>query len=159
MQVMDGVMDVVLRQRLAREPHAVPAPVRSSTADRAAAFVRSMAVTSCASRPPSTVDVVPQSPSPFFSDDIVAAVLAHMNSDHNDDNLLIARAFGAQDATTAVMTTLDHTGGTWLYTADAEHSLTVSWSTEIAGRAEIRREIVRLYDLACEKLGVQPRPH
>ncbi len=101
---------------------------------------------------------MPNSPK-VFSDDIVSAVLKHMNSDHNDDNLLIARAFGAPDATAAVMTTLDHTGGTWVYTAGAEHSLTVPWSTQIAERAEIRREVVRLYDLSCEKLGIEPRPH
>ena len=83
-----------------------------------------------------------------------------MNSDHNDDNLLIARAFGDPDATTATMTTLDESGGTWQYTAgDAPTELTVPWSTTIAERAEIRREIVHLYDAACAKLGLEPRPH
>ena len=82
-----------------------------------------------------------------------------MNGDHNDDNLLIARAFGNPDATAATMTTLDHRGGTWVYTADGDHELTVPWSTEISERPEIRREVVRLYDLACEKLGLEPRPH
>ncbi|MDJ0333729.1 DUF2470 domain-containing protein [Salinibacterium sp. G-O1] len=102
---------------------------------------------------------MPNSPSAVFSDDIVAAVLTHMNSDHPDDNLLIVRAFGAQDATAAVMTTLDHAGGTWVYTAGVERTLTVPWSRDIAERAEIRREIVRLYELSCEKLGITPRPH
>lgn len=79
-----------------------------------------------------------------------------MNSDHNDDNLLIARAFGDPAATSATMTTLDEHGGTW------EHDgaeLTVPWSTTISERAEIRREIVALYDAACERLGIEPRPH
>jgi hypothetical protein len=83
-----------------------------------------------------------------------------MNSDHNDDNLLIARAFGDPDATAATMTTLDDTGGSWVYTTPAgESRLTVPWSTPIAERPEIRREIVVLYDAACEKLGIAPRPH
>ena len=83
-----------------------------------------------------------------------------MNSDHNDDNLLIARAFGQPDATAATMTTLDESGGTWVYTAGgAETDLTVPWSTTIAERPEIRREIVQLYDAACAKLGLEPRPH
>jgi len=83
-----------------------------------------------------------------------------MNSDHNDDNLLIARAFGDPDAASATMTMLDESGGTWLYTlGDAETELTVPWTTTIAERPEIRREIVRLYDAACEKLGIAPRPH
>jgi len=83
-----------------------------------------------------------------------------MNDDHNDDNLLIARAFANVDATSSIMTSLDEKGGTWAYTADDEdHSVTVPWSTEISERAEIRREIVVLYDDACEKLGLEPRPH
>ena len=83
-----------------------------------------------------------------------------MNSDHNDDNLLIARAFGDPDATSATMTTLDERGGTWIYTVSAGDShLTVPWSTTISERPEIRREIVVLYDAACEKLGITPRAH
>ena len=83
-----------------------------------------------------------------------------MNDDHNDDNLLIARAFANVDATSSIMTSLDEKGGTWAYTAEGEdHSVTVPWSTEISERAEIRREIVVLYDDACEKLGLEPRPH
>jgi hypothetical protein len=97
---------------------------------------------------------------PTFSADVIEAVLAHMNSDHNDDNVLIARAFGDPDATSATMTTLDETGGTWLFdTPRRQELLTVPWSTTISERAEIRREIVHLYDVACEKLGVTPRPH
>ena len=29
----------------------------------------------------------------------------------------------------------------------------------ITERAEVRREIVALYDEACRRLGVEPRPH
>lgn len=95
-----------------------------------------------------------------FTDDVVSAVLAHMNSDHNDDNLLIARAFATPDATAATMTTLDHRGGTWVYWVGQEqHELTVQWSAEISERPQIRREIVRLYDRSCAKLGIKPRPH
>lgn len=97
---------------------------------------------------------------PTFPPETVAAVLAHMNGDHPEDNLLIARAFGHPDATAAAMTSLDHRGGTWVYTADGTaHELTVPWSTEIGERPEIRREIVVLYDRACEALGIEPRPH
>lgn len=97
---------------------------------------------------------------PTFPPETIEAVLAHMNSDHNDDNLLIARAFGDPDATSATMTTLDESGGTWNYTAPAgDAELTVPWSTTISERPEIRREIVVLYDAACAKLGITPRPH
>jgi hypothetical protein len=97
---------------------------------------------------------------PVFSPDVVAAVLHHMNDDHLDDNLLIARAFGDRAADAATMVALDEHGGQWTYTAGAaEHPLTVPWSTPIAERAEIRREIVVLYDRACAELGITPRPH
>lgn len=102
---------------------------------------------------------MPTSPE-VFPAEIVDAVLAHMNSDHNDDNLLIVRAFGDPDATAATMTTLDHRGGTWSYAlAGEERRLTLPWSADIGERHEIRREIVGLYDAACRRLGIQPRPH
>ena len=83
-----------------------------------------------------------------------------MNNDHLDDNLLIARAFGESQATSSVMKSLDGSGGTWAYSGPAgEHELTVPWSTEISERAEIRREIVVLYDAACARLGITPRAH
>ena len=96
-----------------------------------------------------------------FSDDIVAAVLHHMNDDHAADNLLIARAFGNGNAEKAHMVHLDGLAGHWLFSAgDAvEHPLRVEWSQPISERAEIRREIVVLYDRACAALGVEPRPH
>jgi hypothetical protein len=96
-----------------------------------------------------------------FSTEIVSAVLAHMNSDHNDDNLLIVRAFAESAAISAAMVSLDHTEATWQY-SDAhgvEHHVTVPCSTTISERIEIRHEIVRLYDRACEKLGLEARPH
>ena len=96
-----------------------------------------------------------------FSPDIVDAVLAHMNDDHRDDNVLIVRAFAGRHADTAVMADLDGRGGTWRYRFEGEeHELHLPWSSgEITERPEIRREIVVLYDAACTQLGVEPRPH
>ena len=107
---------------------------------------------------------------PAFDATIVAAVLHHMNDDHADDNLLIARAFGDRTAIGARMTNVDGIAGHWMYSvADAaeatdaavtaERSLRVSWSQVISERAEIRREIVALYDRACHTLGIEQRPH
>ncbi|EAR26086.1 hypothetical protein A20C1_09404 [marine actinobacterium PHSC20C1] len=96
-----------------------------------------------------------------FSAEIVSAVLAHMNSDHNGDNLLIVRAFAESAAISAAMVALDDREGTWQY-SDAhgvEHHVSVPWSKAISERTEIRREIVHLYDRACEKLGIEARPH
>lgn len=103
-----------------------------------------------------------------FDPAIVAAVLHHMNDDHADDNLLIVRAFGDRGATTARMVDVDGHAGHWVYSVAAadeivategETVLSVEWSGPITERAEIRREIVALYDRACAALGIEPRPH
>lgn len=105
---------------------------------------------------------------PIFSFDpaIVEAVLHHMNDDHADDNLLIARAFGDRQAQSARMVGVDGSAGYWSYSvspagnAPAEQlDVRVAWPDAITERAEIRREIVALYDRACNELGVTPRPH
>ncbi len=95
-----------------------------------------------------------------FEPAVVDAVLAHMNDDHTDDSLLISRAFGLPDAEAATMTGLDGDAG--VFTAvvgGVPTELRVPWSTSITERAEIRREVVVLYDRACEALGLEPRPH
>ena len=98
-----------------------------------------------------------------FSPEIIAAVLHHMNDDHNDDSLLIVKAFVNADATRAVMTGLDGQQGYWQYWVndpDAPIDTTVSWpGGSITERAEIRREVVKLYENACDALGLEQRPH
>lgn len=101
--------------------------------------------------------------SQVFDDATVSAVLAHMNADHPDDSTLIVRAFAPEvAAASATMARFDGDGGTWIATtADgAEREVTVPWpGGPITARPEVRREIVALYDLACERLGVPPRAH
>ncbi len=102
-----------------------------------------------------------------FDEQIIAGVLRHMNADHVDDNLLIVRAFdGSADGTseyvTAEMTSFDGDGGSWrAVTADGSaREVRVRWpGGAITERPEVRREIVALYDEACRRLGVTPRPH
>jgi hypothetical protein len=98
---------------------------------------------------------------PTFSPDIVNAVLNHMNGDHLDDNLLIAQAFGDRDAETSEMIDLDENEGTWVFTvAGDQRMLDVPWpGGPISERAEIRREVVVLYENACAVLGITPRDH
>lgn len=100
----------------------------------------------------------------IFEDDVVAAVLHHMNNDHAEDNLLIARAFAtASDLriTGAVMLDFNGDGGVWQITRSGlPEELDVPWpGGPITERAAVRREVVALYDAACERLGVTPRPH
>ena len=103
-----------------------------------------------------------------FDDAALAGVLGHMNGDHAGDNLLIARAFAADagvtdaEITASVMTAFDGARGVWLATLadDSTAEVAVPWpSGPISERREVRREIVALYDEACRRLGVEPRPH
>lgn len=103
----------------------------------------------------------------IFEDNVRAAVLHHMNDDHQDDNLLITRAFGGADGgkaeiAAAAMTGFDGAGGDWSITlADGgERTVRIPWpGGAISERIEVRQQIVRLYDDACAALGVEPRPH
>lgn len=97
-----------------------------------------------------------------FDESALAGVLGHMNGDHGDDNILIARAFGPQGVVGAVMTDFDGDGGTWEATLSDGSAIPVraSWpGGPITERPAVRREIVALYDEACRRLGVEPRPH
>jgi hypothetical protein len=98
----------------------------------------------------------------IFDDAARAGVLGHMNADHTDDNLLIVRAFAIADAASATMTGFDGDGGDWDATTAAgdTRQARVPWpGGPITERAEVRREIVALYDEACRRLGIEPRPH
>lgn len=99
-----------------------------------------------------------------FDADVIAAVLRHMNGDHTDDNLLIARAFAEPSDETidgSVMTGFDGEAGVWEISRGGTTSeLRVPWpGGPITERPQVRREVVALYDAACARLGVEPRPH
>lgn len=99
-----------------------------------------------------------------FDSDVITAVLRHMNGDHTDDNILIARAFAESaeaEITASVMTGFDGEAGVWEITRDGSVTeLRVPWpGGPIADRPSVRREVVALYDAACARLGVEPRPH
>jgi hypothetical protein len=98
----------------------------------------------------------------IFEPDVIAAILRHMNDDHRDDNLLITRAFVDREISSAEMVRFDGDGGTWLVAtaATSPAEATIAWpGGSISERPAVRREIVALYDEACERLGVEPRPH
>lgn len=94
-----------------------------------------------------------------FAPEIVDAVLKHMNDDHTDDNLIIARAFSDRpdSVTSAVMSDCDGEAGVWDVTVDgAQTQLRIPWpGGPISERPEIRREVVALYNAAYERLGIQ----
>lgn len=94
-----------------------------------------------------------------FGADVVAGVTGHMNGDHAEDNLLIAKAFGYPGATASEMVGVNGGAGVWRVVDEAgEHELSVPWpGGTISERPEIRREVVALYQAACERLGVPAR--
>lgn len=97
-----------------------------------------------------------------FSPEIVTKATTHMNEDHADGNLYIVRAFADPEAKSATMTTLDDKAGTWSYVAadGSEKTATVPWPAgPISERMQIRVQVVALYKTACEKLGVEVKPH
>ena len=93
-----------------------------------------------------------------FSDDVVSAVLHHMNDDHADDSLVIVRAFAHPDASEATMTGLDGDGGDWIATVHGEEvPVRVAWPSPVSERPGIRRAVVELYGEACDRLGMPRR--
>ena len=94
-----------------------------------------------------------------FSDADVTAVAAHMNGDHTADCLLIVRAFGAPTAQAARMSGMDGEAAEFVARVDGTDAVVrVPWSRPLTTRAEVRPEVVRLYEEANRVLGLQPRP-
>ncbi len=98
-----------------------------------------------------------------FDDETVTAVLSHMNKDHAEDNVIIARAYSGLDfVAEAKLTRFDGAEGVWaVVTAEGdEHEVTVPWPDgEISERSDVRRQIVSLFHTACARLGIQPPEH
>jgi hypothetical protein len=93
-----------------------------------------------------------------FGEDVVAAVLRHMNDDHTGDSLVIVRGFAEARATAAAMTGLDAEAGEWSAEVDGENrQVRIPWLGPVTERADIRREVVALYDAGLERLGLPPR--
>lgn len=94
-----------------------------------------------------------------FTPEIADAVTRHMNGDHTDDNVVICRALGGQpDATSATMTGLSPAGIDFAVDTPAGPATAhVPWRGPIAERADIRRDVVAMYDEACALLGLPGR--
>jgi hypothetical protein len=98
------------------------------------------------------------SPDGSFPPDVVTAVLRHMNDDHRDDSLVIVRAFGLPEATSAKMTGFDRDRAWFQATVAGEPiELRVPWGTPVTERAQLRPAVVVLYTSACEALGIPAR--
>lgn len=94
-----------------------------------------------------------------FSPEESAAILRHMNGDHASDSVLMVRALGGQPgATDATVTGVDKAGIDFRAVVDgSERSVRIPWARTLAARAEVRGEVVRLYQESCAALGIEPR--
>ncbi|GII02973.1 DUF2470 domain-containing protein [Planobispora takensis] len=94
-----------------------------------------------------------------FTPDVVEAIKRHMNDDHADDALLIVKALGGQPEATAARTSgVDAEAIEFDATVEGrEVAVRVPWGATLTERAQVRREVVRLYQEACAALGVPAR--
>jgi putative heme iron utilization protein len=88
----------------------------------------------------------PAEPTPF-GPEVVTAIMAHMNGDHLDDNVVIVRALSAfPDASAAVMTGLDADAIEFAVTDPAgERTVRLPFSRRLTERGEVRAEVVRMF--------------
>lgn len=90
----------------------------------------------------------------------VAAVVAHMNGDHAEDNVVICRGAGARpDVVRAELVDLDAESLTFEVetTSGTTEVLTVAFRRAVTERAQVRHEVVRLFDESVALLGPPPR--
>lgn len=94
-----------------------------------------------------------------FTPDVVQAIKRHMNDDHGDDALLICKGLGGQpEAASATTADVDAEAIEFVAVVDGRDvTVRVPWSTTLTERAQVRREVVRLYQEACAALGVPAR--
>lgn len=93
-----------------------------------------------------------------FPPEVVRAVTAHMNDDHAEETLLICQVLGGcPTATEARMTGVDQAGGDYVAAVDGvDTPVRIPWPSPVTERAQIRREVVRMYREACARSGVPP---
>ncbi|MGQ0680125.1 MAG: DUF2470 domain-containing protein [Actinomycetota bacterium] len=93
----------------------------------------------------------------IFGEQVVAAVMSHMNQDHASDSLVICKGLGgAVHADRAQMSGMDP-GGIEFTVWSATQALSIvriPWNTTPVARSEIRTEVVQMYQKASANLGL-----
>lgn len=94
-----------------------------------------------------------------FADDVIRAVMRHMNNQHARDCVLICRGLGGRpEASAAEMSGMDGDGIDFVATVgDEAVAVRVPWSHRLTERAEVRVEVTRMYEQACALLGLPAR--
>lgn len=95
--------------------------------------------------------------------EVIAAIVAHMNGDHAEDNVVICRGAGGRpDVERAELVDLDQEALTFEVetTAGTREPLVVPFRSPVTERAQVRVEVVRLFDESAAQLRLPPRtPH
>jgi len=77
--------------------------------------------------------------------DSAASILEHMNADHGDALILLARAFAGVDAVEAVMTSVDRLGfHVRLKTAEGIRSARIAFTSEVKSPLDARKVLVEM---------------
>lgn len=81
-----------------------------------------------------------------FDEEVIAAVIGHMNAEHRHDSLAIVRSLaGVTDATEVVITDLSGEGVAFdVKTPSGSRRAVVPWYEMPRTRADIRLELVRM---------------
>lgn len=96
----------------------------------------------------------------FLTDDVVAAVTAHMNGDHAEDNVVICRGVGGRpDVETATMAGLDLDAVTFAVTTTdgGTDEVRIPFSSPLEERRQIREEVAQMFHDSAAQLGLPPR--
>ncbi len=87
-------------------------------------------------------------------------ILAHMNADHVDSMILLARRHAGLEATEATMTSVDRLGFFLrLKTADGMKGARINFLHEIAAPEEARTVLVEMVRQARQRVGARPDSH
>ena len=97
----------------------------------------------------------------WLTDEVIAAVTAHMNGDHAADNVVICRVAGATpDASAARMSGLDLDAIEFTATTPTGESVVrIPFAQRLGERAQIRAEVARMFHESAAALGLPPRAH
>ena len=81
--------------------------------------------------------------------DVAPAIIEHMNKDHSDSLLLLAKAFSGVEADQATMTTVDRLGfNIRLKTADRVWSVRIAFLVQVRSIADSRKVMEQMVRLA-----------
>ena len=94
-----------------------------------------------------------------FTPEESSAIMRHMNGDHAADSVLMCRALaGLALADSATVVGVDKEGIDFAAIVEGTPvAARILWGRHLADRAEVRGEVVRLYQEACRLLDIEPR--